>query len=106
MPRRILLYFAVCSLAALGLASATTAVLTRFYDSDLWIFSTPYGVTTRPPHLALRIFNLATTAQSVLFPVAAIATAAYLLALDRAVRRSTGATRGFDVRPVERIDRP
>ena len=103
MPRRILLYLAVSSLAALGLASAASAVALWSVRDGYWTSYPPNPAAAPPSDIAVGVINYAGAAELILAPIAALATAAYLLVLDRAVRRSTGATRGFDVRPVERI---
>ena len=92
-----MMWIAVASLAVVGLASAASAVAGWCETGGVgWTFYTAYATT--PPPLALRVMEVSAAVETVAVPVAALSSAAYILLLDREVRRGFG-TRGFEVRP-------
>ena len=97
--RRLFMWLAVASLAGLALASAATsaaALSASASGAGGWTFYTPYGGP--PPTVAMRVLDAGSSAQTLLLPLAALSSAAYILLLDRDVRRASAA-RGFDVEP-------
>lgn len=94
MARRICMWIAVVSLS--GIASAHIVAFAARYTSGGRIMYTSTGQASDP--LAAWVLHASGEAQRLLVPVAALSSAAYMLLLDRHVRR--GATiRGFDIEP-------
>lgn len=97
MARRICMWIAVVSLVGLGLAGAAASLAARYDAAGAgWTFYTPYAQP--PASFASRVASAGGHAQTVLFPIAALSSAGYILALERDVRRGR-ARRGFDVAP-------
>lgn len=102
MARRTFLWITAASWLAFGLASAASALPTLTGGSyGTWTFYTPY--TPAAPTPWERLVAITDTALMLLLPLAATSLAAYLVLLDRDVRR-TSASRGFDVRPPPATD--
>src|SRR5687768_2432899 len=104
MTRRVFMWIAVASLVGLGLVSAASSLasLSQTAGGGVTLYSwTAFSPT--PPTLAMRILEASGTAQMILFPIAALSSAGYLLLLDRDVRRGA-MTRGFEVEAVRRGD--
>ena len=94
MTRRVCLWAAVCSLSGLAAVSVVSSVAGSYAS---WTYYTPGSATI--PNRAMQVMNACAYAEMILVPLAALASAGYMLLLDRAVRHDL-AGRGFEVRPM------
>ena len=95
MMRLITLWIAVSSLVGIGLASVASSVARLFGGSSTgWTYYTPYSTTTVLP-LSMQVVDFCSTLMMFLVPLAALSSAAFMVLLERQVRRSS--VRGFAV---------
>ena len=100
MVRRVAMWIAVFSLAALGSVSATSAAIYLARGGDTgWIFYTPYSVSTSPSP-SDTITGFCGVAQRLLLPIAAFSSGVYIYLAERAAQR-LHSPRGFEVQMGE-----
>jgi hypothetical protein len=92
------MWLAVTSLAGLALTSAVSSVASWSMGSTGWTFYTPYAPSQS---LELTVIQFCSYADTGLWPMAALSAAAYILLLERDLRRMRD--RGF---PVETLGPP
>ena len=94
--RRVALWLSVCCLVLLAAAGIVRFIILRLVDPSLtpsgWTFYTPYA----GPTTSMRLLELASWVESVVFPVALLSVAAYLILADRAIAPANP-TRGFEI---------
>lgn len=104
MLRRITMWIAVISLAALACVSATSATIYIFATANTgWTFYTPASVAGPAFQLEPILFFCA-FAQRLLLPLAAASSAVYLYLAERFLR-SLRVSHGFEIQASDLSDR-
>lgn len=89
------MWIAVVSLSALGASHATVLAAEVFEEPAGWGFY-PNSLSKPPPTIPARIRLMCYQIQTLLYPIAPLASAAYIITLERDQRRKDE-VRGFDV---------
>jgi heme/copper-type cytochrome/quinol oxidase subunit 1 len=99
--RQVFMWLTIVSLAVVTASMGLSTFLSRSISSVGWTFYTPYS---QPNPLAMNIILACSGIDRIFLPIATGCAAMYIILVERALRRITGAerSRGFEVQPSDR----